>query len=111
LSPLKPSVSTKKGDVLKQRNQVPVRFDVVTSRASPTRGPIELLPKDHHVLSYDRECNRLLTQVNCRIANLARLRDTGATSKRITEQEFRQAVELRVELMRQIDDQNFVFDA
>ena len=55
--------------------------------------------------------DRLLTQVNCRITNVARLRDAGAISERKAEQELKQAVEFRAELMRQIGDQNFVFDA
>ena len=54
--------------------------------------------------------DRLLTQVNCRITGLARLRDAGPISERKTE-ELRQAVELRAELMRQIDWQDFAFDA
>jgi hypothetical protein len=37
--------------------------------------------------------DRLLTQVNCRIANLARLRDTGAISERNAEQEFKSVIE------------------
>ena len=54
--------------------------------------------------------DRLLTQVNCRITSIARLRDAGAMSERKAEQELRQAVEFRAELMRQIDGQNFIFD-
>jgi hypothetical protein len=52
---------------------------------------------------------RLLTQVNCRITSIARLIDAGAISERKAEQ--KQAVELRAKLMRQIDRQNFAFDA
>lgn len=55
--------------------------------------------------------DRLLTQVNCRITNVARLRDAGAISERKAEQELKQAVEFRAEVMRQIDNQNLVFDA
>ena len=55
--------------------------------------------------------DRLLTQVNCRIARFARLRDARAISERKAEQQLKQAVEFRVELMRQIDGLNFVFDA
>ena len=55
--------------------------------------------------------DRLLTQVNCRITSIARLRDAGAISERKAEQQLKTAVEFRAELMRQIDDLNFVFDA
>jgi hypothetical protein len=55
--------------------------------------------------------DRLLTQVNCRITSIARLRDAGAISERKAEQELKQAVELRAKFMRQIDCQNFAFDA
>ena len=55
--------------------------------------------------------DRLLTQVNCRIARFARLRDAGAIFKRKAEQQLRRAVEFRAGLMRQIDGQNFVLDA
>ena len=55
--------------------------------------------------------DRLLTQVNCRITRIARLRDAGAISERKAEQELKQAVELRAKFMRQIDRQNFAFDA
>jgi hypothetical protein len=55
--------------------------------------------------------DRLLTQVNCRITSIARLRDAGAISERKAEQELKQAVELRAKFMRQIDRQNFAFDA
>jgi hypothetical protein len=51
--------------------------------------------------------DRLLTQVNCRITSIARLRDAGAISNRKAEQELKQAVELRAKFMRQIDRQNF----
>ena len=54
--------------------------------------------------------DRLLTQVSCRIANVARLRNAGAISERKAEQQLKQAVEFRAELMRQIDSQNLVFD-
>jgi hypothetical protein len=119
------------------------------------------------------ELDRLLTQINCRITSIARLREAGAlgsrgpirgipqecrayamvcsrlaqaepgdrsqqfdalaktwlelaaqleiseallgacsiVSERKMEQELKQAVELRAELMRQIDCQNFAFDA
>ena len=55
--------------------------------------------------------DRLLTQVNCRITNVARLRNAGAISERKAEQQLKKAVEFRAELMRQIDGLNFVFDA
>ena len=55
--------------------------------------------------------DRLLTQVNCRIANVARLRNAGAISERKAEQQLKKAVEFRAALMRQIDGLNFVFDA
>ena len=55
--------------------------------------------------------DRLLTQVNCRITSIARLRDAGAISERKAEQELKQAGEFRAQLMRQIDAQNFAFDA
>jgi hypothetical protein len=55
--------------------------------------------------------DRLLTQVNCRITSIVRLRHAGAISKFKAEQELNEAVEFRAELMRQIDGQNFAFDA
>jgi hypothetical protein len=55
--------------------------------------------------------DRLLTQVNCRITSIARLRDAGAISEREAEQELKQGVAYRAELMRQIDGQEFAFDA
>ena len=55
--------------------------------------------------------DRLLTQVICRIASIARLRDAGAISDRKAKQELKQAVEFRAQFMRQIDTQNFAFDA
>jgi hypothetical protein len=55
--------------------------------------------------------DRLLTQVNCRITSIVRLRDAGAITLRKAKQELKQAVEFRAELMRQIDGQNFAFDA
>ena len=54
--------------------------------------------------------DRLLTQVSCRITNVARLRNAGAISERQAEQQLKEAVEFRAELMRQIDGLNFVFD-
>jgi hypothetical protein len=45
--------------------------------------------------------DRLLTQVNCRIASIARLRDAEAISTRKAEQELKHAVAFRAELMRQ----------
>jgi len=57
------------------------------------------------------ELDRLLTQVNCRITCIIRRRDAGAISGREAEQELKQAVELRAKFMRQIDRQNFAFDA
>jgi hypothetical protein len=55
--------------------------------------------------------DRLLTQVNCRITSIVRLRDAGAITLRKAEQELKKAVEFRAELMRQIDSQKFAFDA
>ena len=55
--------------------------------------------------------DRLLTQANCRITSIVRLRDAGAIIGRKAKQEFKQAVEVRAELMRQIDGQSFAFDA
>jgi hypothetical protein len=54
--------------------------------------------------------DRLLTQVNCRITSIARLRDAGAISNRKAEQELKKAVELRAKVMGQIDRQNFPFE-
>ena len=55
--------------------------------------------------------DRLLTQVNCRIASIARLRYAETISKREAEQELKKDVEFRAKLMRQIDAQNFALDA
>jgi hypothetical protein len=55
--------------------------------------------------------DRLLTQVDCRITSIARLRHAGAISDCKAEQELKKAVEFRAELMRQIDSQKFAFDA
>ena len=55
--------------------------------------------------------DRLLTQVNCRITGIARLRDAGAISERKAQEDLKQAVEFRAELMRQVDAQHSVFDA
>jgi hypothetical protein len=55
--------------------------------------------------------DRLLTQANCRITSIALQRHAGAISERTAKQQLKQAVEFRLELMRQIDGQNFVFDA
>jgi hypothetical protein len=54
--------------------------------------------------------DRLLTQVNCRITSIARLREAGAIPECKAELELKQAIELRAELMRQVDGQNFAFD-
>ena len=54
--------------------------------------------------------DRLLTQVNCRIASIARLRDAETISNRKAEQELKQAVAFRAELMRQIEGQKFAFE-
>ena len=54
---------------------------------------------------------RQLTQVGCRITKVARLRHAGAISERNAEQQIKQAVEYRAELMRRIDSQDLVFDA
>ena len=57
------------------------------------------------------ELDRQLTQVSCRITNVARLRHAGAISERNAEQQLKQAIQYRAELMRQIDSQDLVFDA
>ena len=57
------------------------------------------------------ELDRLLTQVSCRIMSIIRRRDAGAISGREAEQELKQDVAVRAELMRQIDGQEFGFDA
>ena len=57
------------------------------------------------------ELDRLLTQVNCWITSIVCLRDAGAISEREAEQELKKDVEFRAKLMRQIDAQNFSFDA
>jgi len=62
-----------------------------------------------HVIE-SAKVDRLLTQVDCRITSLARRRDAGTISECKAE-ELKQAVELRAELMRQIDWQNSAFDA
>jgi hypothetical protein len=59
----------------------------------------------------EAKLDRLLTQVNCRITSIARLRDAKTISKRKAEQDLKQAVEFRTKLMRQIDGQNLAFDA
>jgi hypothetical protein len=57
--------------------------------------------------------DRLLTQANCRITSIVSLRDAGACAitARKAKQELKQLVEVRAELMRQIDGQSFAFDA
>ena len=55
--------------------------------------------------------DRLLTQANCRITSIVSLRDAGAITARKAKQERKQLVEVRAELMRQIDGQSFAFDA
>jgi hypothetical protein len=57
------------------------------------------------------ELDRLLMQVSCRITSIIRLKDAGAISGREAEQELEQGVAVRAELMRQIDGQEFAFDA
>ena len=57
------------------------------------------------------ELDRLVTQVTCRITNVARLRQEGTISERNADQQLKQAFEYRAELIRQIDSQTFVFDA
>jgi hypothetical protein len=53
----------------------------------------------------------LLTQVNCRITSITRLRDAGAISNSKAEKQLKQKVELRTKFMRQIDRENFAFYA
>jgi hypothetical protein len=48
--------------------------------------------------------------VDCRITSIARLRD-AERSQTARPKELKQAVELRAKFMRQIDRQNFAFDA
>jgi hypothetical protein len=55
--------------------------------------------------------DRLLTQVNCHITSIARLRNAGVISEREAEQKLKQAVAFRAELMRQLDGQEFAVDA
>ena len=55
--------------------------------------------------------DRLLTQVNCQITSIARLRNAGVISEREAEQKLKQAVAFRAELMRQLDGQEFAVDA
>jgi hypothetical protein len=55
--------------------------------------------------------DRLLTQVNCRITSIIRLKGTAAISEHKAERELKQAVAFRAELMRQIDSQDLAFDA
>lgn len=50
----------------------------------------------------------LLTQVNCRITSITRLRDAGAISNSKAEKQLKQKVELRTKFMRQIDRENFL---
>ena len=57
------------------------------------------------------ELDRQLTQVSCRITNVARLKHAGAISERNAERQLKQAVEYRAELMRRIDSQDLIFDA
>jgi hypothetical protein len=53
--------------------------------------------------------DRLLARDICHITSIARLRHAGAISERKAEQELKQAVEFRAELMRR--SQNLIFDA
>ena len=56
--------------------------------------------------------DRQLTQVTCRITNIVRLKHVGVLSTRNADQQLKNAVEHRAELMRQIDSQDdLVFDA
>ena len=54
------------------------------------------------------EFGRQLTQVICRITNVARLKRAGVISERNAEQQIKQAIECRAELMRQIDSQDLM---
>jgi hypothetical protein len=72
---------------------------------------LRLLMQRGALMIENAKLDRLLTQVNCRITSIARLRDAGAISESEAEQELKQAVELRAKFMRQIDRQNFAFDA
>jgi hypothetical protein len=62
-------------------------------------------------MTENAKLDRLLTQVKCRNASIARRRDAEAISTRKAEQKLRKAVELRTKLIRQIDRQNDAFDA
>jgi hypothetical protein len=64
---------------------------------------LRLLMQRGALMIENAELDRLLTQVNCRITSIARLRDAGAISNRKAVQELNQAVELRAKFMRQID--------
>jgi hypothetical protein len=64
---------------------------------------LRLLMQRGALMIENAKLDRLLTQVNCRITSIARLRDAGAISNRKAVQELNQAVELRAKFMRQID--------
>jgi hypothetical protein len=55
--------------------------------------------------------DRRLTQINCHIMAIARLRHAGGISEHWAKHKLKQAVEFRAGLMRQIDGQNLIFDA
>ena len=72
---------------------------------------LRLLMQRVALMIENAKLDRLLTQVNCRITSIARLREAAAISERKAEQELKQDVEFRAKLMRQIDAQSFAFDA
>ena len=79
-----------------------------------TRGPHIKPPSkcaNYPLMRETAELDRLLTQVNCRITSIIRLRDAGAISEREAERELKQGVAVRAELMRQTDGQEVAFDA
>ncbi|MET0709336.1 MAG: DUF3578 domain-containing protein, partial [Tardiphaga sp.] len=85
-------------NVLQSDLQIAIR----AYRALTFRGGFELT-NDEGLEVNKLATQSLLTQVNCRIASIARLRDAGAISERKAEQELKQAGEFRAQLMRQID--------
>ena len=63
------------------------------------------------LMPHSAKLDRLLTQINCRITGIARVRHVEGILERRAEQELKHALEFRAELMRQIASENFVFDA
>ena len=84
--------------------------NMIRGLVAPCTIPPRQCATSHLLMVENANLDRLLTQVNYRITGLVRLRDAGPISERKTE-ELKQAVELRAELMRQIDWQDSAFDA